>query len=195
MTIAAAMLFFFLVVMPISLLIAMIIVAVYSRSKPNVKTGKKVALTLVISFIICFLTAITLFIGAVFHSNNYWEFQGYYDSYRIPLEYPYQLSMIDVIDNARLSEWKQPNSGNYDVTGIKKIFKQDYLVMGQYEAGFFILDCQAKQILTFNDHAEYTQALQKIGFPEEPKLIDLKVFWDNFWSNEANWKNKKVPKK
>jgi hypothetical protein len=60
-------------------------------------------------------------------SGNYWSYQGAFDYWRMPLEPPYELVMIDTQDDAAICKWKD---GAAIVWGIKKYEKRGSLVAG-----------------------------------------------------------------
>jgi len=132
--------------------------------------------------------------------SRYWSSQGSYDTYRMPLEYPYELFMIDEIRAAEIRTW--PGSGDMEWIGIRDICwvcKKENLLLGltSHETGegyiWFVFDCASGKIEKFSTQDEYLRRVAELGFTEEPKLIPLPEFWDSFWADPGNWKGKRVP--
>ncbi|MBN1817229.1 MAG: hypothetical protein JW828_07690 [Sedimentisphaerales bacterium] len=132
--------------------------------------------------------------------GHYWKSQGYYNRYRMPLEYPYELSMNDIIDYGKIKTWpgssKEPS---WKVFDIRKIYKQGNLVLGKSEdrmgkeSFWFIFDCGTDREEIFQSEEEYSKKLKSLGFTKVPELVTLEEFWNSFWSNPKNWKGKKIP--
>ncbi len=115
---------------------------------------------------------------------GYWEYLTYdyenyggdFDYYRIPLDYPYQLSMIDEIDCASITVWK--NDNHSIVKGITHYHKQENIVVGKISADCFLADKSAwfsfdtttGIAIKYETEEEYHQALKELGFNEEPTL-------------------------
>ena len=175
----------------------------------------------VITGIILFVSLCAMMIGQeLMTAGNYWKDQGAYDFFRMPLEYPYELVMLDDINDAILQTWDNSgykmlsedielvNFGN--IWGIRHYYKQGNIVLGEFvpklydnsqqswtspPESWFVFDCNSGQAQTFKNKTSYLNKLKGLGFEEEPKLLSVRENWDNFWADESNWKHKKIPKK
>ncbi|OGV61497.1 MAG: hypothetical protein A2283_12745 [Lentisphaerae bacterium RIFOXYA12_FULL_48_11] len=120
--------------------------------------------------------------------DNYWESQGAWDFWRMPLEEPYELVMIDTMDQVGISKWKD---GSYIVYGIQKYEKRGQLVLGYYERkpfnpdekGWFLFDCATGKA----EEYESEQALEKIsakrGFSPPIQMKTISENWSLYWNN------------
>jgi len=123
-------------------------------------------------------------------AKDYWNYRGAYDWYRMPLEYPYELRMIDGIDNAYLASFSQEAGvAGKDISRIRRYYKQGSLVLGQCDdfyreersqPSWFIFDCNTGRAETFTKKEEYLRAINKYGFEKEPRLPTVKANWDSF---------------
>ncbi|UCG46978.1 MAG: hypothetical protein JSU94_15945 [Phycisphaerales bacterium] len=127
-------------------------------------------------------------------AKDYWNYQGAYDWYRMPLEYPYELRMIDSIDNAYLASFSaEAGVASKDISRIRRYYKEGFLVLGQCDdscraepcrPSWFIFACNTGQVETFSKKEEYLQRIEKYGFEKEPELLTVKENWGSFWARK-----------
>ncbi len=129
----------------------------------------------------------------VFGPRDYWSYQGAYDWWRMPLEYPYQLKMIDGLDEASVSIWA--DSGvrkEFDLRGIRKVRKYEGMLVGTTsefcrEIGsqitiWFILDLGTGSVERFSSEDEFHGRLAERGISVPPNLVTLSEYWDSYWA-------------
>jgi len=60
--------------------------------------------------------------------GDYWKSQGGWDSWRMPLDEPYELSMINSMENASIRKWQAQNP---IISGIIRFEKRGPLIAGE----------------------------------------------------------------
>lgn len=128
------------------------------------------------------------------HAKDYWKYAGAYDSYRMPLEYPYELRMIDDINDARLNSWAEEDGKvSKDISGITAYYKRDNLVVGEYvsskwdswaQTSWFTFDCNTGQVEEFSRKEDYLEGIKNLGFEKEPNLLTVRENWEKYWSSK-----------
>ena len=106
----------------------------------------------------------------------------------MPLEEPYQLSMVDNIDDAAIDKWKK---GCSIVSWISKYEKRGTLVAGfceknrfrDYEKKWFIFDCASGSIEKFKSEEEFLQACETHGFSKPVNMKTIKENWALYWKD------------
>lgn len=145
------------------------------------------------------LVGIGVFILAISSVCGYWnyranDFYGYggdFDYYRIPLDYPYEITMIDTTDCGAINKWKE--DGSSIVFGVTEYYKQGNIIVGRISpscfpfdnSGWFVFDTSTGEAIKYQNEQEYIQALKKIGFSEEPNLLTLDENADLYWDSYA----------
>lgn len=122
----------------------------------------------------------------IYTPNDYYNYAGDFDFYRMPLDYPYELSMIDMIDCAGISRWKEDK---LLVAGISHYYKRDNLIVGKISAECFAVDTSAwfsfdtktGRVEEYKTEEEFRRALKELGFDQEPELRTIQENWDLFW--------------
>lgn len=120
--------------------------------------------------------------------GDYWEYQGAFDFWRMPLEEPYELVMIDVTDEAAISEWQD---GTNIVSGIRKYEKRGHLVAGYYEreffnskeSGWFLFDCASGRAEKFGTEQSLTETCATRGFSPPIQMKTIHENWTLYWKN------------
>jgi hypothetical protein len=130
--------------------------------------------------------ALLLFLSFV-NSGDYWNHEGAFDYYRMPLEPPYQLSMIDTLDDAGISKWKE---GSQIVWNITKYEKRGPLIAGfreeertSREPAWFLFDCSDGAVSKFADEESLSRACAERGFTPPLAMRSIKENWDSYWKD------------
>ena len=121
-------------------------------------------------------------------TDDYWNSKGAWDYWRMPLEEPYQLSMVDTLDNAAIGRWKK---GGSIVWGISKYEKRGILLAGcceknqfsQNENKWFIFDCASGSAEEFESKEEFLQACETHGFSQPLNMKTIKENWALYWKD------------
>ena len=154
----------------------------------------KSLLSLFFAVLLLFLVLATTCCLELRLSKDYWNYPGAYDWYRMPLEYPYELRMIDDINDARLDSWaKEDGTPSEDVLDIRRYYKQGNLVVGQCvsqrmdsppQTSWFTFDCSTGQAEKFIEREDYLESIRVLGFKKEPKLLTVRENWNDYWSGK-----------
>lgn len=120
--------------------------------------------------------------------DDYWNSQGAWDYWRMPLEEPYELSMVDTLDHAAIRRWKK---GGSIVWGISKYEKRGTLVAGRCEKNqfglnenrWFVFDCASGSIEEFKSSEEFLQACENYGFSQPINMKTIKENWSLYWND------------
>ncbi|MHC4585076.1 MAG: hypothetical protein ACYS3N_11130 [Planctomycetota bacterium] len=121
-------------------------------------------------------------------TDDYWKSKGAWDYWRMPLEEPYELSMVDTMDDASIGKWK---NGRSIVWGISKYEKRGTLVAGFCEKKqfrgkqnkWFIFDCTSGSIEEFKSEEEFHQACETHGFSQPVNMKTIKENWALYWKD------------
>jgi hypothetical protein len=121
-------------------------------------------------------------------TDDYWNSRGAWDYWRMPLEEPYQLSMVDTMDDASISRWK---NGRVIVGGIIKYEKRGKLVTGFCEKKqlrgnenkWFIFDCTSGSTEEFKSEEEFLHACETHGFSRPVNMKTIKENWALYWKD------------
>lgn len=157
----------------------------------------KISYIIILTIALFILSIIAFTIKQFNYINSYSKNRGLYDHYRIPLEYPYEMSAFDTLDTMNISTWKNFSGDNF-ISNVIEFRKQDHILAGKYLTNthyandkgihnWFIFDCQSGHIRSFNTHQEYLKALKELGFSEEPQLLSNQENWNTFWKT-GEWK-------
>ena len=120
--------------------------------------------------------------------DNFWEYKGAFDYWRMPLEEPYELSMIDSLDKAAISRWED-SSGI--VWGILKYEKRGRLLAGYYEhdslspkeSGWFLFDCGTGRSEHYDSEGLLEAACAQRGFAPPLDMRSVSENWAQYWGN------------
>lgn len=121
---------------------------------------------------------------------DYYGYQGFADFWRTPLQYPYDMVIIDSFDTGHLSVWQN----NSVLSNITRYTQYQQWVIGERlernrnpndmaEINWFIFDCQTGQATIFTDEQSYLTALQQHGIPQELPLFTIRENWEVYWEN------------
>lgn len=128
-------------------------------------------------------------------SDDYWEYQGAWDFWRMPLEEPYQLVMIDTFDTAMIGRWKV--DGDVLVGSIDRYEKRGGLVAGhtldkwrQTESkAWFLFDCGTGEVRRFETKALLEEACAERGFGPPVCMESIDENWKRHW---REWEKRKA---
>ena len=155
----------------------------------HIKKGTTKKPAILIGIVIFLLTLFGAFgYYGLYLPNDYYRYAGAFDSYRMPLNYPYELSMIDTIDCASIGKWQEDQ---LFVTGISHYYIRDSFVVGKisdeclsfYGTMWFLFDTNTGKVTKFSTEEALHQAVEKLGFDEEPELLTVRENWDLYWEN------------
>jgi len=106
--------------------------------------------------------------------NNY---AGSGDYWRIPLQYPYEISIVDTFDYAALTQWKNSTSIVWPVQ--KYAVKNSYLIgvsisrdSGALER-WFLFDMNTGSIQYYSTEQEFLSAWKSLC--SDPMILDTKI--------------------
>ncbi len=122
------------------------------------------------------------------NENNYWEYRGAFDFYRVPLEEPYELAMVDDLDDAAIGRWKE---GGHIVSGIQMYEKRGPLVAGYRRRSsgtsdkprWFLFDCVTGQTDRFESREALSEACRSRGFDPPMRMRTIRENWTLYWQN------------
>jgi hypothetical protein len=119
--------------------------------------------------------------------NNYWAYEGAFDFWRMPLEEPYELVMIDTLDHAGIGKWKE---NSFIIHGITEYEKRGPLLAGYYSdhfhpetKGWFLFDCRTGNLERFPTETQFSAACAEQGFTNPVRMRTIQENWDLYWSN------------
>jgi len=133
--------------------------------------------------------------------DNYWEYEGFRDYFRMPLEKPYELVMIDEIDNASIEVWK--DNFDIDISDITHYEKRGFVIFGKcHKSSFdgkdwhktkrwFVFDLKSGEKSFFDTQLELFIALQKMEI-EDIQLRTVEENWHAYWKSPRKEKNEEV---
>lgn len=168
-----------------------------SSGKPRI--WKRIFLSLLFSFLCAIVIPIGLLLlggGIVWidsmDSTDYWKYNGSMDYFRMPLEPPYELVMVDIIDNASIQIWQDSSGGQlWDITCYEK---RGALMFGETskdhfaserppeEKEWFIFDLSNGDKILFQNEDEFVAALHDKGIVEF-NLKTVQQNWNEYWEN------------
>jgi hypothetical protein len=119
--------------------------------------------------------------------HDYDHYGGDFDYYRMPLDYPYELSTIDTIECANISKWQEDK---LLVTGITHYRKRDNIIVGKISEECFLsdrtewfsFDTKTGRVVRYDSEEEFRKALQALGFDEAPELLTIQENWSLYRS-------------
>lgn len=166
-------------------------------STKKMGTGMKIFLSLFYSVLaaiavpICFLLlGLVLALLDSMFVWDYWRYNGSLDNYRMPLEPPYELVMVDAIDYATIKIWQEDSSSK--INGIIHYEKRENLMFGiksdeyfpgdrtEYSMSWFIFDLSNGDKVIFTSEEKLTAALRKRDI-EDINLKTVKQNWNEYW--------------
>jgi hypothetical protein len=170
---------------------------IISKRKTKTSTSVRLGISASVGLGTSILVGVGVFLLVIFSVYGYWiyranDFYGYggdFDFYRIPLDYPYEMVMIDVTDCGHIGEWQDTG---IIVAGVTHYHKRDNIIVGRIssncfpadEFGWFSFDTTTGIAVEYRDEQEYYQTLKGLGFNEAPELLTLDenagLYWDSY---------------
>lgn len=120
--------------------------------------------------------------------NDYWKSQGAWDYWRMPLEEPYELVMIDTKDTASINIWENPESL---VWGISKYERKGDVMYGEISRGpfhrdeppkYFSFNLKTGQVDKIESLELFTKKLSVYDI-SEINLKSIRENWSEYWKN------------
>ena len=146
---------------------------------------------IVIPFSFLLLGGVCLAIDSMY-AWDYWRYDGVLDSFRMPLEPPYELLMIDTIDYASIRIWKGDSLNQ--LSGITHYEKRGYLIFGERsnerlefrrtekDREWFIFDLSNGDKSIFESEEDFAAELAKRGI-ENINLKTVLQNWKEYWKH------------
>ncbi len=125
--------------------------------------------------------------------EDYNKSSGWADWYRWPIEYPYEMTMMDPSDGADLSEWGE--QGKTYLNGITRYGKINHYIIGKAILTnlpkdtllWFTFHLQQENLILFDSQNELRDSLIDIGIEELPEMIPITEHYNRFlYTNESN---------
>ena len=124
--------------------------------------------------------------------EDYNKSSGWADWHRWPIEYPYEMTMMDPSDGADLSEWgEQGKTILRDITYYNKI--NDYIIGKAMQRNlpndtnkWFVFHLSDTNLILCNSPDELKDSLENFGFEKIPELSPILEHYNNFISKEYN---------
>ena len=119
-------------------------------------------------------------------TNNYWKSEGAWDYWRMPLEEPYELVMIDTMDSASIGKWKD---GSAIVADIIEYEKQGSVLAGHCRDICFgsnaehwvLFDCTTGRADDYANKEALETACQQRGLRMPLAMKSIQANWDQYW--------------
>jgi energy-coupling factor transporter transmembrane protein EcfT len=185
----------------------------YKSSSRKLRVIKIILLSGLLAFLAAIvIPASVVLLGGVcvcmdsMYAWDYWRYNGVLDSFRMPLEPPYELLMIDTIDYASIEVWKEDSTSQ--LSGITHYEKRGYLIFGEIskekfdsrrteeDRKWFIFDLSNGDKSIFESEEDFAAELANRGV-ESIKLKTVLQNWNEYWEHprrKASEKPKDVKK-
>jgi hypothetical protein len=121
-------------------------------------------------------------------TNNYWESEGAWYYWRMPIEEPYELVMIDTMDNASIGKWKD---GSAIVADIIEYEKRGPILAGRCRdrrldsntntEHWFLFDCTTGRADEYVDKETFETACRQKGLCLPLAMKSIQDNWDQYW--------------
>ncbi len=171
--------------------------------KPDVgkySTHKKTIISVVFSVLIITLLTIVMFIWHSYKVNDYWGYSGFTDYRRVPLEYPYEISMFDVLECGVITVWSNFDEDSTNVMEhrlkglgcICEYEKRGNLIAGyinkkksrpEIVLGYFIFNCSTGIINKYDTMERLIDVCDSIGFNPPLELKTTEENYKMYWAN------------
>jgi len=149
------------------------------KSKRRIGLMAKAALTLL--FTLIFISAIC---GLSLYNvekdiDDYWKSKGGWECWRMPLEEPYELCMIENMNSGFIGKWQNPGPIIHDIANYEK---RGSMIAGcKTEPGWFFFDCKTGVLKTFESREQLRKTRQKAGFEPPLKMKSVRKNWYEYW--------------
>lgn len=130
----------------------------------------------------------------IYGTTDYYGYGGDFDYYRIPLDYPYEISMIDTTDCGDITKWQEDR---IILGGITQYHKQDNIIIGKissecffsHKSEWFSFDTSTGKAVLYASEKEYEQAIKELGFSKVPELLMLddnaRLYWKSYREDQV----------
>lgn len=117
-------------------------------------------------------------------SGSFEKDPGSGDYWRVPLSYPYQLTIIDGLDQAAcLSKWDPNNSMmSCELSGITEIVSMGKVVAGKASGGIFIFDQANGGLIRIEKIDSLKVMLAKLGIHELGEMKTTRKYYEEYWN-------------
>lgn len=123
--------------------------------------------------------------------DDYWRYEGAFDFYRMPLEEPYELVMIDSLDKASIGRWQESESL---IWGIIRYERRANFLIGETTdesfpdrnsrpTGWFIFDLTSGHLYKYRSLSELREEAPSHGIQPPFAFTSIKDNWDHYWAN------------
>lgn len=168
-----------------------------NKTAGDLKISRRIILSLLLSLLSAIVIPACLILlgGGLLWMDSagpkeYWSYSGDYDYFRMPLEPPYELVMVDTIDYAAIQLWQDSSSSI--ISGITAFEKRGLLMFGEtsrqrfaseripQDKEWFIFDLSTGVTILFQNEEEFIAALREKGMVD----IQLKTVlqnWNEYW--------------
>lgn len=165
---------------------------------PKFRLGKRILVSFVITIVIPVSFMLLIVCMDCMHGSNYWRDDGSFDSFRVPLEPPYELTGSSYM--AQIQIWQDRHG--FQLGSITHYEKREYLIFGEtsHDAWpsenipehkeWFIFDLSNGEKTIFQDESEFIAALSDMGIVDI-KLKNVWQNWNEYWNNPHRKVNEK----
>jgi hypothetical protein len=123
--------------------------------------------------------------------NDYWRYRGAFDYYRMPLEEPYELVMIDALDAASISKWQESVSLIGGIVRYERIAScligetsdETFAESNSPPTGWFIFDLTSGHLYKYRSLDELREEAARHGIQPTFDLKSIKNNWDHYWAH------------
>lgn len=123
-------------------------------------------------------------IAASFRNTGSFEKDsGSGDYWRVPLEYPFQLSMVDGLESACLTKWDASGSSMpCIIRGVSSCAMTRGRFIGETGNGYIIYDFKTDALISVGGIDSLKNELGRQGIPF-PELRTIREFYDGYWKS------------
>ncbi len=120
--------------------------------------------------------------------DDYWKSRGGWSYWRMPLGEPYELCMVDTMEQGYIGTWKQDGSILDNIVAFEQ---HDTLLAGatrtvvsgeqDEDVGWFLFDCGNGNLQVFTTLAEAQTVWYRSGFVMPAKMKTVREHWYYYW--------------
>ena len=174
-------LFSLMILFIIIILCIIVLFGVYLLLVSLLYKKKSKLLKFILSASLSVVTTFLIFGILAWYSFGYWNDSGWADSYRVPLEKPYHLIMIDQPNNGSIDIWDEDSKrDNPNISGIDSLNKFNNYVVG-YNRQYFIFNCSSGKTGRFYTESLYRDWLDSLHIDRDIKLMSTEDYYHAYW--------------
>jgi len=123
--------------------------------------------------------------------DDYWRYEGAFDFFRMPLEEPYELQMVDALDAAYIGKWQE--SGTLIGRIVRYERRANFLIgettdesfpdRNSRPSGWFIFDLTSGHLCKYRSLSELREEAPSHGILPPFAFQSIKDNWDHYWAN------------